>query len=134
MQYSSLKTYSWFLLLTLGHIYFWPKLIDYIDLFQYSGNMIDTLRLSINIPIYIACLALLVRFKLCLPIFFKGWFLLAITDEIIMVINGFGSFGVLWDVKNILYISPLYFMAYWYSFKSKALWQGTEKFRFNVNA
>jgi len=131
---SKIKTYSWYVLLLLGHIYFWPKVVDYIDLFQYSGGVIDTLRLSINIPIYIACLAFLIRLKLCLPIFFKVWVLLAITDEVLMILDGFGSFGVSWEIQNILYITPLYLMAFWYSFKSKALWQQTKNFRFNVSA
>ncbi|RVT40517.1 hypothetical protein EMM73_19635 [Rheinheimera sediminis] len=134
MQKSKIKIYSWYVLLLIGHIYFWPKLLDYIDLFQYSSRIVDTLRLSINIPIYIACLAFLVRFKLCFPVFFKVWVLVAITDEILMILDGFGTFGISWDIQNILYMTPLYLMAFWYSFKSKALWQNTENFRFNVNA
>lgn len=133
MENSKKKKYAFIILLIVGHLYFWPKLFDYIDLFQYSSNWVDTLRLSINIPIYIASFALLIRLCLCGRTFFKVWVCVAITDELLMIADDFGSLGIGWEISQILLIASLYFMGFLYAFKSNSLWQNTTPFRFNFN-
>ena len=130
---SNFKKYGFIFLLLLGHIYLWPKLIDYLDLFSYSGNVIDTLRLSINIPIYLASFALLTRLRLYGRVFFKVWICLAVIDELLMIVDDFGMFGIGWEIENILTLPPLYFMGYLYAFRSNELWENTQPFKFNFN-
>lgn len=106
----------------LGHMYFWPKLIDYIGLFQYVlDDNIALLRLCINIPIYFAFLFFIIQFKFCFRVFFRVWILIAVSDETYQFIQ-YWSGNFIEELIEIAKLAPLYFVGYLYSYRAKHLW------------
>jgi len=113
-------------LLVLVNIYFWLKLLDYLDLYlRYSSyaSFAEILRLSINIPVYLMVACYIFKFALPFQTFWKLWVALAILDEFIMFSADFSFSNIVGSFAFTYQTIPLYVLGFIYVFKSKYIWE-----------
>ncbi|ARM84614.1 hypothetical protein [Marinobacter salarius] len=114
---------KWFVI--LAHLYFWPKLIDYLVLclaLVLEDDYTTLLRVQINIPVYLAIGLYLFSGKLFSQWVWKLVFFVAFGDEILSAITDSVSIAEFFDIFPY-YLLPLYFLCFWYAFCAKEIWR-----------
>jgi hypothetical protein len=113
-------------LLVLVNIYFWLKLLDYLDLYiGYSSyaSFTEILRLSINIPVYLMVACYIFKFALPFQTFWRFWIILAVLDEFIMFSADFSFSNIDGSFAFTYQTIPLYILGFIYAYKSKYIWE-----------
>ena len=116
-------TSIWILL--LASIYLIPKLIDYAILMYTARDMFFTipyLQAMLNIPMYLAAIFFVLRFKSNYRTAWMVLFIIAIGDQIYQTFIYYFTDPFLYWARDQLIYWPLFFIAWGYIFKSNYLW------------
>lgn len=113
-------------ILLLAQVYIAIKLVDYLLLMVDSIDLFFTiayLEALLNLPLYIASVFYVLRFKSNYRMFWKICLIVAFSDQLYQTVKYFfeDPFWV-WLTDELKYL-PLYILAYLYSFKAEYIWQ-----------